>query len=407
MSSETPIKLGFVGLSARGWAASAHVPSLAHASLRSTFTLSAIQTSSPASAAAAKETYAKSWPPLDGAEVKTYHGNDATDIANDLDVDVVAVSVKAPDHKAIIDKAIAAGKHIFVEYPPGKTLAESEQMRADVMKNGKIQVLVGLQSVHSAALRKVKKIIDSGRIGKVISTTVIGNVPRETRIWAPEAADNQIYALDKANGVTVLSIVGGHQLGSLIHVLGPFASVSAISSQHYPNIDIFSSEDPTKVIRSVKSNTPDHYSFAGALKSGAHVSVTWKTGYKTTPGRQQLLWLIDGEEGSVKFEAEEGVHGKSLMNISDPTSVTVNGQPVDEYIKAEGIEWVEDPAFVVEEHEKGTFFEFTRREWLEFSKSLRGGKGEFATLDDAIEVQKVVDAVERSAELGGLGIRLI
>ncbi|KAF5318358.1 hypothetical protein D9611_014235 [Ephemerocybe angulata] len=155
IASSKPIRLGIVGLSTGGWAANAHVPALAHPSLSSTFTLTALQTSSETSAAAAKETLSKSWPSVEGSEVKAYHGRDATDITNDPNVDVIVVSVKAPDHKAILDKAVAAGKHIFSEYPPGKTLAESEQIRADVMRNGNIQFQVGLQATHSVLLRKV------------------------------------------------------------------------------------------------------------------------------------------------------------------------------------------------------------------------------------------------------------
>ncbi|KAF6756569.1 hypothetical protein DFP72DRAFT_893113 [Ephemerocybe angulata] len=410
MSNSKPIKLGIVGLSARGgWAASAHVPALSHPSLQSTFTLSALQASSASSASAAKEKYASSWPSSDGLEVNTYHGVDASELCNDPNVDVVAVTIKAPDHKAVVDKAIAAGKHIFIEYPPGRTLAESEQMRADVMKNGNIQAMVGLQGVHSAALRKVKKILDSGKIGKVISTTVVANIAREFRFYGPEAVDQNIYAQDRANGATMLSIVIAHQLSSLIHLLGPFTSISAIASKQYPTTKIYSSKEPKKLVRTIASNSPDHFVFAGALKSGAQASITWRSGYKSVPGRKNLLWIIDGEEGCVKFEVDDGPSqtgatpfgATPFINLADPT-ITVNGQPLDEYLTTEGIEWEEDAALVVEKHEKGTFVEFVRREWVEFGKSLRGGQGEFATLDDAIEVQKVVDAVERSAQLGGL-----
>ncbi|KAF5318356.1 hypothetical protein D9611_014233 [Ephemerocybe angulata] len=248
----------------------------------------------------------------------------------------------------------------------------------------------------------VKKVIDYGKIGKIRSSTFVGNLPREPRYYQPEANDANLYSLDKTNGATLLTIPTAHKLSAFIYLLGPFATVSATGSRQYPTIDIYSAQDPTKFLRTIKSNALDHFTFSGSLKSGAHASITWKSGYKSTPGRKNLLWIIDGEEGSVTFEADDG----NIMGTLDQ-KVSVNGKPVDEYMKDEGIEWVDDPALVVEEHEKGTFFESIRREWVEFGKSLRGGHGEFVSLDDAIEVQRVVDAVERSVELGGLGINLI
>ena len=60
-----------------------------------------------------------------------------------------------------------------------------------------------------------------------------------------------------------------------------------------------------------------------------------------------------------------------------------------------------------EDGEKGIFLEFIRRSWLEYAKDLQGEQGaEYARLEDAVEVQRVLDAVERSAAQGGSSIKL-
>lgn len=150
---QSPIRLGIVGLSTRGWGAMAHSPALFHTSLRSTYSLTALQTSSESTAAAAKELYASKM--AEAASLQAHYGEDPTALVNDPNVDVVGIIVKAPDHKAIFDAAVAAGKHIFVEYPPGRTLEESLEMRRAVSKHGHIQVAVGLQAIQSSAIRKV------------------------------------------------------------------------------------------------------------------------------------------------------------------------------------------------------------------------------------------------------------
>ncbi|KAF6750561.1 hypothetical protein DFP72DRAFT_851640 [Ephemerocybe angulata] len=184
------------------------------------------------------------------------------------------------------------------------------------------------QGVHSSARRKGKL---SGKIGKVIWTTFIGNIARESRYWQPEALEYDLYAQDKANG-------------SLIYLLGPSATIGSVASTYYPSIDVvYSSQDP-KNFSTLSSPTPRIIT--------------------PSPGR------LNGEKGSVKFEVDAGgLQGRnSFLNISDPT-ITVNGQPLGAYLK------VEDPALIVETKEKGTFFEFIRREWIEFGKSLRDGQG--------------------------------
>ncbi|KZP11640.1 hypothetical protein FIBSPDRAFT_898888 [Athelia psychrophila] len=100
----SPIKVGVIGLSSTGWASNALAPGLLNAP---SFSLTAVSTTSAASAEASAQKYSA----LAGHPVKPFHG-DASGIANDKDVDLVAVSVKAPAHKAAALAVIAAGKDV-------------------------------------------------------------------------------------------------------------------------------------------------------------------------------------------------------------------------------------------------------------------------------------------------------
>lgn len=180
----SPIKIGFVGLSASGWAATALAPGLLDPSLSSSYSLTAISTTSAESA----EKSAKKYSETVGHAVKAYHG-DTAQIANDPEVELVAVSVKAPSHKAALLPAIEAGKDIFIEWPAGVSLKESTELAEAAKKKG-IRTIVGLQGRQSPMIAKVmhpfidvgrigltltqiKEILDSGVIGKVISTSIV------------------------------------------------------------------------------------------------------------------------------------------------------------------------------------------------------------------------------------------
>ena len=96
-----PIRIGFIGLSATGWAASALAPPLFEEPLSNLYTLTAVSTSRAESAQASSDSYAQKT----GKPVAAYHG-DTSAIAHDPNVDLVAVSVKAPDsYRAILLQA--------------------------------------------------------------------------------------------------------------------------------------------------------------------------------------------------------------------------------------------------------------------------------------------------------------
>ena len=89
----SPIKTGFVGLSSKGWASLSLGPSLMKSPQ---YTLVAVSTTSVESAKTSAEAQSR----VVGHAVKPYHGSTQA-IANDSDIELVAVSVKAPLHKEV------------------------------------------------------------------------------------------------------------------------------------------------------------------------------------------------------------------------------------------------------------------------------------------------------------------
>ena len=53
-------------------------------------------------------------------------------------------------------------------------MAEAEEME-EIAKSKGVRTMVGLQAWQSPFVNKVKEIVESGQIGKVLSTTFVGN----------------------------------------------------------------------------------------------------------------------------------------------------------------------------------------------------------------------------------------
>lgn len=142
-----PIKVGFVGLSSSGWASSVLAPSLLNSDR---FTLAAVSTTSSESANASAEKYSA----IVGHPVKPYYGS-TSKIANDPDVDLVAVAVRTPSHRDAVLPVIEAGKDLFIEWPAGNGLKETQEFAAAAHAKG-IRTIVGLQGRHTAVVKKVR-----------------------------------------------------------------------------------------------------------------------------------------------------------------------------------------------------------------------------------------------------------
>lgn len=53
---------------------------------------------------------------------------DVEDLLNAPEVDIVTVTTKVPHHFELVQAAIAAGKHVYCEWPLGNGLEEAERL---------------------------------------------------------------------------------------------------------------------------------------------------------------------------------------------------------------------------------------------------------------------------------------
>ena len=68
----------------------------------------------------------------------------------------MAVTIRAPSHKAATLAAIEAGKDVFIEWPAGANLQETSELAAAAKAKG-VKTIVGLQGRQSPVIKKVKR----------------------------------------------------------------------------------------------------------------------------------------------------------------------------------------------------------------------------------------------------------
>src|SRR5947199_2607335 len=135
---KSTLGVGIIGVSPiRGWATTAHIPALR---ALPNYEIRALSARSAESARAVGQAFGVS-----------AVFSDHEELVIQPDIDVVAVTVKVPHHRALVAAAIAAGKAVYCEWPLGRDLDDARAMAALAAQHGG-RTVVGLQGRQAPAI---------------------------------------------------------------------------------------------------------------------------------------------------------------------------------------------------------------------------------------------------------------
>jgi len=276
------IRVGIVGASPQSWAAAAHLPPLAHLD---ELTVTAVATTREDSARAAADTFGI-----------RYAFASADELASHPEVDLVVASVKVPAHAAVIRAALAAGKHVYAEWPLGVDLAEASALAGAAAAAGVVHA-VSLQAYHSPGARFVADLLADGRIGPVesVSMTAAGDPLGGSRI--PQSL---AWSTEPAAGNNLLTVMAGHALAALECVAGPLADVSAALANLHDRVVVAETGEL------IANRVPGQLALHGRLGSGALLSLSVQGGSAATPGGFAIT--ITGADGTLTITPTDPGH---------------------------------------------------------------------------------------------------
>lgn len=89
------------------------------------------------------------------------------DFFNDASLDAIAIATPVATHFEFARKAIATGRHVWLEKPMTQTVAQAEELIELVEKKNNV-LLVDHTFVYTGAVRKIKALIEKGELGDLI-----------------------------------------------------------------------------------------------------------------------------------------------------------------------------------------------------------------------------------------------
>lgn len=187
----------------------------------------------------------------------------------------------------LIRKAIAAGKHIYCEKPTSDNLPEALELarlaRAAGIKNGVVQ-----DKLFLPGLRKLKMVIDSGFLGRLLS------VRGEFGYWVFEGdlqpTQRPSWNYKKAEGGGIILDMLCHWRYVLDNLFGEVRAVSCLGATHIP-------ERIDEAGRPYRADTDDAAYATFELEGGviAQINSSWTTRVR----RDDLVTFhVDGTHGS-------------------------------------------------------------------------------------------------------------
>jgi len=160
-------------------------------------------------------------------------------VLRDPDIDAVVITTPHKSHVEMIQRAAAAGKHVFVEKP--FTLNKKDALVAiEACKAGNVTLSLGFNWRFQPALLEVKRMFEDGSLGRLLHVEGNFNGPSVFRYpadsWRPDRSESP------GGGLTGRGV---HNMDAMIFLGGPIDSVFA---QSYRQVLDRGVDDTTSVL---------------------------------------------------------------------------------------------------------------------------------------------------------------
>ena len=354
------IRLGVIGANTqKGWAPRSHLPAIVASP---EFELTAVCTTRQESADESAKKY--------GARLAF---DDYHKLLDHPDIDAVAVVLRVPSHYEPTVAALNAGKHVYTEWPLGRTTAEAVEM-ADLARSKGVRTLVGLQARAAPGILYAKELVDTGYVGEVMSCHV--SLIREGGL---QRTSDRTWQRDDSLGANTLTIACGHTIDALRFVLGDFGHVSTVVSTQAKQWF----ETDTQQMLDVSS--PDNILVSGRLANGGVASVhiasnPWAgSGYRMEIYGREGTLTVSSEDSpqlnEVKLQGAQGSNTLEDLEIPGKFTNVLEGMP------------------------SGSPFNVGQM-YYRFGESIRSGETWEPNFDTAVDLHRFIDDIRQASAQG-------
>ena len=354
------IRLGLIGASISGtWSSRSHLPALVASS---DVELTAVCTTRADSAEAARKAYRA-----------RLAFDDYRKMIASPEIDAVAVVVRVPSHYAPAKAALEAGKHVYCEWPLGRTTAEAVELAALAKAKGLVTA-VGLQARVNPTLMYMKELVEAGFVGEVMAVHV--SLLREGVLSRPS---HRTWQRDAELGANTLTIANGHTVDAMRFVTGDFGRLSAVvATQAKQWLD-------TGANTLLDVTAPDNVLISGRLANGAVASA--HIGAIPFAGSGYRMEIY-GRDGTLAATGRDSPQLSAVILHGAQGDKPLAPMPVPERF-----------SFATPDTPPGEAVNVGQMYTL-FAQAIRDGKSQQPTFETAVKLHRLVDAIKQASDTG-------
>jgi predicted dehydrogenase len=322
--------------------------------------------------------------------------NDWHDVVADPDIDLVDICSPGSTHVEIAVAALEAGKHVLCEKPLGNTVAEAERMAeaaARAAENG-VFAMVGFTYRRVPAITFAKQLVADGRLGAIrrVQASYLQD-------WLVDEDGPMTWRLDRtAAGSGALGDIGAHAVDAVQFITGQTVeSVSGVLHTFVTERPLLDASVAQTGLGGVASSergrvtVDDAALFTARLSDGA-LGQFEATRFAT--GRKNALRIeISGSEGAIAFDLERENELEFYDGTRPPTELGFTRVLVTEPEHPYYAAWWPTGHTIGYEHGFS-------HQLVDLVNDLAAHRQPTPSFADGLQVQRVLDAVERSSDAG-------
>lgn len=315
-------------------------------------------------------------------------------VVADPDIDVVDICTPGDSHAEIAIAALEAGKHVLCEKPLANTVEEAEEMTAAAERAAErgIRSMVGFSYRRVPAIGLARTLVQDGRLGEIRQVRAL-----YLQDWLRDEDGPMTWRLDKSlAGSGSLGDIGAHAVDLVEHLTG--SRLTGVSG----TLATFVEERPllaegvglsgTASAERGRVTVDDAAWFTARLSGGeadGAIGAFEATRYAT--GRKNALRIeLSGSRGAIAFDLER----MNELEFYDATAPA--GEQGFTRIIATEPEHPYMANWWPTGHAIGYEHAFSH-EVVDFVTALAAGADPEPSFADGLHIQRVLEAVERSA----------
>lgn len=302
---------------------------------------------------------------------------DWRELVADPTINVISITAPNSLHHEIALATIAAGKHVYCEKPLAPNAEQAAEMR-DAADRAGVHTRVGFQYLANPMIYLARELIRDGELGEIRYFR-----GRHAEDYHQDAALPWYWRFDPSGGGGAVADIGSHIIAMARYLLGPIDSVLGTTDTVIPERPAPSNPTGAAAV------AVDDVGYAALhFRRGCSgvIDANWLAGGR----KMQLEFEIGGSQGTIYF-TQERLNELQLYRTDDPhgrqgfrtIQAGPDHPPYEQFLPAPG-------------HQLG-FNELKAIEVRDFLSEIAHGEKAEIGFAEGVEVQRVVDAIYRSA----------